>query len=78
MAVVLIPDFGGRFGPIFSGDVSVILFQAVQPDHEIMALALRQRHEIIFQFSQAHQWKQIATAKSRFQAIIEGAQRIAA
>ena len=48
MAVVLIPDFGGQFGQGFSGDVSVILFQAIQPDNEIMALAFRQRHHIIF------------------------------
>ena len=46
MAVVLIPDFGGQFGQSFFGDVSLI--QAVQPDNQIMALALRQRHDIIF------------------------------
>jgi len=48
MAVVLIPDFGGHFGQGFSGDVCVILFQAIEPDNEIMALAFRQRHHIIF------------------------------
>ena len=48
MAVVLIPYFGGHFGQSFSGDVSVI--QAVQPDNEILALAFRQRHHIVFVF----------------------------
>jgi len=48
MAVVLVPDFGGKFGQSFAGDVSVILFQAVQPNYEIVALAFRQRHDIIF------------------------------
>jgi len=48
MAIILVPDFGGNFGQSFSGDVSVILFQAVQPDYEIVALAFRQRHDIIF------------------------------
>jgi hypothetical protein len=46
MAFVLIPDFGGQFGQSFAGDVSVILFQAVQPHYEIVALALWQRHDI--------------------------------
>ena len=76
MAVVLIPGFGGQFGQGFSGDVSVILFQAIQPDHEIMVLAFRQRYHLIFQFSQDDQRNQIAKDKSTFQAIIEGAQRI--
>ena len=48
MAIVLVPDFSGNFGQNFSGDVSVILFQAVQPDYEIVALVFRQRHDIIF------------------------------
>ena len=48
MAIVLVPDFGGQLGQSFSGDVSVILFQAVQPDYEIVAFGLRQRHDIIF------------------------------
>ena len=46
--IILVPDFCGKFGQSFSGDVSVILFQAVQPDCQIVALALRQRHDIIF------------------------------
>jgi len=54
MAVVLVPDFCGEFGQSFARHVSVILFQAVQPDYEIVTLGFRQRQNIVFQFSQAH------------------------
>ena len=41
MAVVMVPGLSGHFGQSFCGDVSVILFQTVQPDYEIVALVLR-------------------------------------
>jgi hypothetical protein len=54
MAVVLVPDVCGEFGQSFAWHVSVILFQAVHPDYEIVTLGFRQRQNIVFQFSHAH------------------------
>jgi hypothetical protein len=54
MTIVLVPDIGGEFGERFPRDVSVIPFQANQPNDEIVPLSIGQRHDIIFQFSQTH------------------------
>src|ERR1700722_4245663 len=70
MAIVLVPDFRGQFSKSFARHVSVILFQAVQPDYKIVTLDFRQRQNIVFQFSQAHYLRDTATTESRFQGVI--------
>jgi hypothetical protein len=54
MSIVLIPDFSGELAVSFIGDVSVILFQAIDPDDEIVAFSFWQRQDVVFQFNQAH------------------------
>ena len=70
MAIVLVPDFRGQFDQNFVRHVSVILFQAIQPDCQIVSLGFWERQNIVFQFSQAHCSNYFATTESRFQGIL--------
>src|SRR2546427_11349722 len=54
MAVVLVPDFGSELVQGLARDVSVVTFQAVEPNDEVMTLVLWKRQDAIFQFSDAH------------------------
>lgn len=54
MAVVLVPDFGGDLVQCLAWHVATTFFQSVDPNYQIMTLALRKRQDTFLQLGYAH------------------------
>ena len=68
MAVILIPNLGGKLVQRLARHVAVIRFQAVHSRDELVSLVRSQRQNILFQFSQTHRTSTFWLRDPEFQA----------
>ena len=66
MAVILVPDFGGKLIQRFPRHVPVVAFQPVDPSHELVTFLGRERQHAVFQFDHTHRDNMMPSPASDF------------